>query len=102
MLSGSTASLSPGMVRTKTEKQKAYRLDEYGGNNAQLVKQNIKLLQVITKQQDDVISNQQVALQGLDKAIARERYTSRVEICGALVRTNIVIWWHNNQNSNAN
>ena len=45
----------------------------------QLVMQNIKLLQVLTKQQEDVISNQQVALQGLDKAIARERYTSRVE-----------------------
>ena len=40
--------------------------------NARLVKQNIKLLQVLTKQQEDVISNQQVALQGLDKAIASQ------------------------------
>ena len=30
-----------------------------------------------------------------------KRNTSRVEICGAVGRPNIVIWWHNNQNSNA-
>ena len=50
--------------------------------------------------------DQQPAVSGnsedLTKRLPGERYTSRVEICGALGRQNIVIWWHNNQNSNAN
>jgi hypothetical protein len=37
----------------------------------------------------------------LHKASTRCRYEARVEICGAVGRPNIVIWWHNNQNSNA-
>lgn len=65
--------LGPVMVSIqKTEQEYAYELRESGVYGA-IRQANIKLLQVLTKQQD-VISNQQSTVpQGLDKAIARKR-----------------------------